>query len=277
MRPVAAIALFALLVPGPALAQPLGPPAIAVGTITYGGPPGGEAHLGDGLSAMVEGELVRLTQEGGAYEDCEAEVVDVRHTEATEAEIARQQTEYFDPATRITPGQATQPTHHVSGHLQQTGGRMEWFVETRSAGGGEVVHTATGSAPESGYFDIAGQIAQDLMSELCDKAYTASGGGGRIVISGFVPRLDAPFHLVGDFQGGTALFTYTPDGTGGGSVSYSLAGSGVTGSGQGSYTATRQPDGTVKVETRTHGCIDGMPDSCRDNTEQITLTPVRKP
>lgn len=248
-----------------------------MGTITFEGPPGGETHLGGALVPQIEGELVEQTGPGGDYEDCEAVVVDVRHRAAAEAEIALQQSEYFDPATRIEPGQFIEPTHEVSGHLRLEGGRLQWFVELREVPGGRSVHAATGEAPEDGYFEIYRQIARDLLSELCDRAYTASGGGGRIVISGFVPRLDAPFHLVGEFQGGTALFLYTPEGEGGGSVSYSLAGSGVTGSGQGSYTLARQPDGTVKVETRTHGCIHGMPSSCRDTTEHITLTPVRQP
>ena len=277
MRPAAAIALFAaILAPHAAPAQPLGPPAIAVRTITFEGPPGGEAHLGDGLVSMLEGEIFRQTDAGGAYEDCGAVVVDVRNREAAEREIALQQTEYFDPATRLEPGQFIEPTHEVSGHLRLEGGRLEWIVELREMPGGRTVDAVTGEAPEDAYFDIAERIANDLVSRLCDKAYTASGGGARIQVSGFVPRLDAPFRLVGEFQGGTALFNYTPDETGGGTVSYVLMGSGVTGSGQGTFTMAPQPDGTVKIEQSTNGCIDGMANSCRENSETITLTPAKR-
>jgi len=90
-----------------------------------------------------------------------------------------------------------------------------------------------------------------------------------VKITGDVGRLESPFELSGTFQGGEAVLSASS----GGSVTHTLSGTGVTGSGTGTYTMSRQPDGTVRIDQTTTGCIHGMPNSCRTTTEQVTLTP----
>jgi hypothetical protein len=57
-------------------------------------------------------------------------------------------------------------------------------------------------------------------------------------------------------------------------VSYEFSGSGVSGTGDGVYSLAAQPDGTMIIEQTTNGCVDGVANSCRTNSETIVLTPV---
>lgn len=135
--------------------------------------------------------------------------------------------------------------------------------------------TATGGAGELAMATTA--ILDHFCPPLGDAAYkgpwTATGGGAQIVVTGTVEDLLAPFTLTGEFPGGTAVFEYTPVNMGGGAVDYSLSGSGVTGSGEGIYSLNAMPGDVYVLEQTTDGCIDGMPNSCRTNSESITLTP----
>lgn len=136
--------------------------------------------------------------------------------------------------------------------------------------------TATGAAG-----DMAGAAAS-ILEKLCPKEggastvgpWTASGGGSQINVTGQVADLVAPFTLEGEFPGGRAVFEYTPVNIGGGAVSYTLSGSGVTGSGEGIYSLTEQGNGVYLLEQTTDGCVDGIANSCRQNSEKITLTPA---
>ena len=127
-----------------------------------------------------------------------------------------------------------------------------------------------------------GAAADGILEKLCPKLggastvgpWTASGGGELITITGQVTDLLAPFTLEGVFPGGTGVFEYTPVNIGGGPVTYSLSGSGVTGSGEGLYSLTALPNGVYQLVQTTDGCVDGIPNSCRTNTETILLTPA---
>jgi hypothetical protein len=105
--------------------------------------------------------------------------------------------------------------------------------------------------------------------------YTASGGGGGLKVSGAVGDITHTFTLNGVFPGGRAVFTYTPDGPGAltGKDSYTLAGSGVTGSGKGTYRMSRGAGGVVTINSTNSGCVHGIGGSCRTTKETITLTP----
>lgn len=124
--------------------------------------------------------------------------------------------------------------------------------------------------------------ADGVLEKLCPKLggastvgpWIASGGGQMITVSGQVTDLLAPFTLEGVFPGGTALFEYTPVNIGGGPVTYTLSGSGVTGSGEGIYSLTALPNGVYQLVQTTDGCVDGIPNSCRTNSETILLTPT---
>lgn len=136
--------------------------------------------------------------------------------------------------------------------------------------------TATGAAGE-----LAGAAA-GILDKLCPKQgnavtvgpWTASGGGASISVTGQVADLLAPFTLEGEFPGGKAVFEYVPVNIGGGAVSYTIAGSGVTGSGEGIYSLKGQANGVYLLEQTTNGCVDGIANSCRTNSEVITLTPA---
>lgn len=136
--------------------------------------------------------------------------------------------------------------------------------------------TATGTAGE------LAPAAAGILEKLCPKEggavtvgpWTASGGGKRITVTGQVADLLSPFTLEGEFPGGRAVFEYTPVNIGGGAVSYTISGSGVTGGGEGLYSLTAQQNGVYALEQTTEGCVDGIAGSCRTNSETITLTPA---
>lgn len=138
-------------------------------------------------------------------------------------------------------------------------------------------------APTFSATGVAGETAAaGILDKLCPKEgaaatvgpWMASGGGAQISITGQVADLLAPFTLEGEFPGGRAVFEYTPVSIGGGAVEYSLSGSGVTGSGEGLYSLTAQPDGVYVLGQTTNGCVDGIANSCRTNSDTITLTPA---
>lgn len=79
--------------------------------------------------------------------------------------------------------------------------------------------------------------------------------------------------LTGRFQGGTAQFSFVPQGDAGGKVPDTMAGSGVTGGGKGTHSLTDQGGGVYRIETSTEGCVDGIPSSCRKKRDVITLRP----
>jgi hypothetical protein len=140
---------------------------------------------------------------------------------------------------------------------------------------------APGFAASGATGDMA-SAAAGILEKLCPKqggaatvgAWEASGGGEMIKVYGQVADLLAPFTLEGDFPGGHAVFEYIPVSIGGGPVTYALSGSGVTGSGEGVYSLEAMPDGIYKLVQTTEGCVDGIPNSCRTNTETIILTPI---
>jgi len=105
--------------------------------------------------------------------------------------------------------------------------------------------------------------------------YTARGGGGGLKVSGSVGDITRVFVLGGVFPGGRGVFTYTPDspGAASGKLGYTLSGSGVTGSGKGTYRMSRGAGGVVTISTSEYGCVHGIGGSCRATKETITLTP----
>jgi len=147
------------------------------------------------------------------------------------------------------------------------------------------VRLGPANAPTFSATGVAGETAAaGILDLLCPRQggaaafgpWQASGGGAEIVITGQVDDLSSPFSLHGEFPGGTGIFEYIPVTPGGGPVTYQLAGSGVTGSGEGQYSMEALPNGVYRLEQTTHGCVDGIANSCRTNTEVIMLTPVAR-
>lgn len=272
--------MLSISVAAPVLAQvpaPEGTTAIAIGEFTGTGDAETQA-LAPGFGDLILTDAVQMLDTTGAFADCPAFFVEWKRRKDLQAEIDLQQREEFDPATRIKPGQLIDPSIMVTGTISLDGGQASYVVEMRSHPEGQVIKSLSGSAPEADLLDQTPEIARQLLDSLCPKGWTAKGGtvggGPGVDITGTVAALDAPFELNGTFQGGTAVFTYSPAGTGSGNVTYTFSGSGVTGTGAGSYMAAAQPDGTVRLEQTTTGCVDGIANSCRTVTDVVTLTPV---
>jgi hypothetical protein len=113
--------------------------------------------------------------------------------------------------------------------------------------------------------------SQKFKGCLSSTVYVAGGGGEGLVVTGTVADPMRPFTLRGTFPGGASVHTYTPTSAGGGTSSYTLSGSGVTGAGRGTYEISRRGRNWVLVDTTT-GCVAGIPGSCRTKIANITLT-----
>jgi hypothetical protein len=194
--------------------------------------------------------------------------------------------------SHLAPGgaQAACPVKHmpagaaavIGGQVGMIDGAMHADVALSTQPDGVVLASLPDVGPAAGFAELAEAVVSDLLRLLCAGGaeltptviYEASGGGPQITITGKVEALDKEFTLEGAFPGGKAIFTYAPVSPGGGAVSYELSGSGVTGSGEGLYTTSLQADGTVVIEQTSEGCVDGIANSCRTNSETILLTPV---
>lgn len=276
---IAAVVTLGLLAAAPGLGQvppPAGTTALAAGDFTGSGD--AEASpVARGLGDLIVTEAVQMLDAGGPYAGCPAVFVEWRRRKDIEAEIALQQTDAVDPASRQTPGQLIDPTVMITGNTHFEGDTASYVVELRSHPDGSLIRTIRGTVPETEFLDVGGAIAKDVLDKTCARGWKAAGGtvggGAGVTITGEVGQLEAPFELTGTFQGGEAVFTYTPDSNTGGKVTYALSGSGVTGAGEGTFSMSPQPDGTILIDQTTTGCVDGIPNSCRTTTEQVTLTP----
>lgn len=103
--------------------------------------------------------------------------------------------------------------------------------------------------------------------------YSASGGGGGLVITGTVDDITQPFTLQGTFPGGSAELTYVPIDENGGSESIAASGSGATAVGSGTYTISGDEGGPLTLTSQSSACVD-VSGKCNENTEVIALTPI---
>lgn len=257
--------LLAVLLPAIATAQQADV-VLAVGTITSDNYPGQE-FSGKALSELIEHEAVTMLGDGGSFAWCVGR-------------LALQQTPYVDQAIAIhTPG-TDAPDFVIGGSITHGAGKAVWTIEVRSNPGGELVDSFTGTADDDALLDEAASIAKHLLDKLCPGPrtvpgpWTVTGGSARMVVSGTVTKLDEPFVVTGKFPGGTADFVYSPTSRGGGTVEYVLAGGGFSGAGKGTYTIGPSGDGsTLTIKQTTKGCMNGIPGSCKTNSEVLTLTP----
>jgi hypothetical protein len=128
--------------------------------------------------------------------------------------------------------------------------------------------------------DIAKTVHWDLgeqyapLIDWTSTTYEASGGSAELTVSGIVSDVGSPFTITGEIVGGQVTFNYVPASSTAGSLTYEGGGSGVTFAGTGSYTIADGPDGALVLTQTSEGCVDGVPNSCRSNTDVITLTPI---
>lgn len=156
-----------LLAAGVAIAQvppPPGTESIAVDNFTGGG----DSELvgaAEGLGDMIQGDAIGLLADDGPFSDCDVIFVGWGKLRAQiQAEIDLQQTEYFDPATRLRPGQLIDPTMMLSGHSEFAGGVTHYKVELRRHPSGELISSMEGSASEDDYIgSMPARIARKLL------------------------------------------------------------------------------------------------------------------
>jgi hypothetical protein len=164
----------------------------------------------------------------------------------------------------------------ITGRTEVSPDGLEYVIQLHRQPGGEPIGEVFGTASLEDLLTVSKEIAEKVLAVVCPPGWTASGGGNQMVASGRVRRLDAPFTIRGDIQGGTVAYVYTPEGRDTGTVNYALQGSGVSGEGAGAYTLQRNDDGSVELDQIVEGCISGMPNACRKTQAHIILTPVRR-
>ena len=249
---------------------------LAVGTITTNNYPGQE-FAGDGLGEVILHHVVTMLGDGEEFTWCAGKVVEWRRIDEVNKEQKFQQSEYADPATAIKKLGTIAPDFLIGGSISFGAGKADWTMEIRTNPGGELVDRFTGFADDDALVDEAARIAERVLDRLCPGPWTVTGGGARIKVSGTVVKLNEAFKTVGKFPGGTANFIYSPTSRSGGTVDYVLAGGGFSGAGSGTYTIGPSGDGsTMTIKQTTTGCINGVPGSCKTNSEVLTLTPVSR-
>lgn len=273
--PVLCAALLAPLSSGNAMAQQADV-VLAVGTITTDNYPGQE-FAGNGLGEAILHDIVSMLDDGGAFAWCAGRVVEWRRIDEVLKEQKFQQTEYVDQATAIKTVGVDAPDYLIGGKLTFAAGKADWTIDIKTNPGGVLVDSFTGFADDDAVLGESTRITEHVLDKLCPGPWTVTGGGERIVVTGTVTKLDEPFEVVGKFPGGTANFVYSPTSRAGGTVDYVLAGSGVSGAGKGTYTIGPSGDGaTMTIQQTTTGCITGIANSCKTNSEVLTLTPVAR-
>ena len=249
---------------------------LAVGTITTNNYPGQES-AGNGLGEVILHHVVTMLEDGEEFTWCAGKVVEWRRIDEVNKEQKFQQSEYADPATAIKKLGTIAPDFLIGGSIRFGAGKADWTMEIRTNPGGELVDSFTGFADDDAVVDEAARIAERVLDRLCPGPWTVTGGGARIKVSGTVVKLNEAFKTVGTFPGGTANFVYSPTSRSGGTVKYVLAGGGFSGAGSGTYTIGPSGDGsTMTIKQTTTGCINGVPGSCKTNSEVLTLTPVSR-
>ena len=234
-----------------------------------------DAAVREGLGEMILSDAFSAA-EGPDFADCPIIIVSRKDRAAAEKEIALQQTEFFDPATRIEPGHLIDPTIMITGRTEVGSKGLDYVITLRRQPGGEPIGEVFGTVPLDELLTMSKEIADKVLAVVCPPGWTVSGGGKQMVASGRVRHIDVPFAIQGDIQGGTVAYVYTPEGPDNGTVKYALQGSGVGGGGAGAYTLQRNDDGSIEIDQIVEGCIAGMPNACRKTQAHIILTPVHR-
>ena len=124
---------------------------------------GGAPYQNRGLASMVVTDLVQL-DEGPP---CAFTVLELQHREEILREIRLQQTEFFDPASRVQPGHLLQPNLVVSGSLVSHGGDDVSYALT-VVKNGKVKGTVSGRIGADGWLTASGGIARQLAKIICE-------------------------------------------------------------------------------------------------------------
>ena len=138
-------------------------PALArrVGVLTF---TGAASYQNAGLTDMVVTDLVPV-HEGPP---CAFAVIEMQRRDEIIREIQLQQTEFFDPATRVKPGSLLQPNILVRGSLVPAGGgALSYVLRVVNARNGRVKGTVTGTISPDDWLTASGGIARRLANIIC--------------------------------------------------------------------------------------------------------------
>ncbi len=125
---------------------------------------GGAPYQNRGLATMIVTDLVPL-DEGPP---CAFTVVEMQQRDAIIREIRLQQTEFFDPASRVQPGRLLQPTLIVHGSLVSHGGDdVSYFIRVVNARNGRTKGTVSGRTGRNGWLTASTGIARKLVKIIC--------------------------------------------------------------------------------------------------------------
>jgi hypothetical protein len=125
---------------------------------------GAAAFQNAGLADMVVTDLVPLSN----GPPCEFSVIEMQHRDDIIKEINLQQTEFFDPASRIKPGHLLQPNLVVYGSLTASGGgALGYLLRVVNARNGRVKGTVVGTISPDEWLTASADIARRLAVIIC--------------------------------------------------------------------------------------------------------------
>lgn len=234
-------------------------------------------EIGRSISELLvnplAGELARPE-----YRDCRISAVAVGKERAEILrELEFQKSRFVDPKSRAGDGHLVPVNMTITGTATASGSAITWTATVLDAESKEIA-TVKGRYPDEASkaeIDAAlEQTVRDLVRQLC-KPWRASGGGSGVKITpSRVASVLSPFELHGTFPGGRVTFSYMPTGATGGLHKYAASGSGVTASGSGTYSITRQGEKLV-LRQKEQGCTTPV-GSCRNTVLTINLDPEKQ-
>jgi hypothetical protein len=132
-----------------------------VGVMTF---TGAAPFQNAGLADMVVTDLVPLSD----GPPCAFSVIEMQHRDDIIKEIKLQQTEFFDPASRIKPGHLLQPNLVVNGSLTLSGGgALGYVLRVVNARNGRVKGTVVGTISQGDWLTASAGIARRLADVIC--------------------------------------------------------------------------------------------------------------
>jgi hypothetical protein len=228
-----------------------------------------------GFGDLMASVMLELKQTEPRFRNCDMVMLEWKRRSDVMAEWNLQHSRFIDPASVTVRNQPPpEPKVLIEGTLHESNGQTSWKITMKVRASGKVLAVSEGVSPNDEIVTLApDRVARVMMEAACPSGWTVSGGGARIKVSGHVSDVNAPFNVSGVFPGGNAEFVYSPTGVDSGKVVYTLSGGGVSGGGEGNYTIAATENRGYIIKQTTNGCIDGIPNSCKVNSETLTLTP----
>jgi hypothetical protein len=123
---------------------------------------GGAYHQNHGFADLVETDL--FFQIG---KPCQYTLVELKRRAEVVSEIRRQQTKYYDPASRVKVGLLKQPTAVVNGSVTGQGDDLSYNVRVVDSRTGKVKGTVSGRTTGGDWVKASGDIAEQLAKIIC--------------------------------------------------------------------------------------------------------------